>query len=73
MQLDKATLTEVHRQLTALLTRSGEDRRHYAQLAEQSTDQAERATLLEKSRRAGWSRDGLDQSMDVVSDMIKQA
>lgn len=71
MQLDKQTLTEVHRQLTSELTRSEADRVHYAQLAEQSTDQAEQQTLRRKSQRAGWSRQGLDIATDIVRDMIQ--
>lgn len=72
-QLDKQTLIEVHRQLTAELTRTEADRVHYLAQSEQSTDQAEQQTLRRMSQRAGWSRQGLDIATDIVRDMINHS
>ena len=72
-QLDKQTLIEVHRQLTAELTRTEADRVHYLAQAEQSNDQAEQQTLRRMSQRAGWSRQGLDIATDIVRDMINHS
>jgi hypothetical protein len=71
MQLDKQTLTEVHRQLTAELTRAEEDRAHYLALSDASTG-TEKVTLKRMSQRAGWSRQGLDIATVLVMDLIKQ-
>ena len=72
MQLDKQTLTEVHRQLTAELTRTEGDRVHYLAQSE-ATSGAEQQTLKRMSQRAGWSRQGLDIATDIVMDLIKQS
>ena len=72
-QLDKQTLLEVHRQLTAELTRTEADRVHYLAQSEQSTDPAEQQTLRRMSQRAGWSRQGLDIATDIVRDMINHS
>ena len=72
MQLDKQTLTEVHRQLTSELTRTEEDRVHYLALSEAASG-TEQKTLKRMSQRAGWSRQGLDIATEVVMDLIKQS
>ena len=72
MQLDKQTLTEVHRQLTAELTRTEADRAHYLAQSE-ATSGAEQQTLKRMSQRAGWSRQGLDIATDIVMDLIKHS
>jgi len=73
MELDKATLVEVHSQLMALLTRSRQDRESNAAMARQATDPDIAETLKDKSQRAGWQRSGLDLATDLVMDLIAHA
>lgn len=73
MDLDKATLIEVLRQLTSELTRTEEDRVHYLALSEAADVGPEKVTLRRMSQRAGWARTGLDLATDLVTDLIKQS
>jgi len=73
VSLHKPTLEYVLKQLTMLLTQAEQDRDDFARRAGLSSEQDEEATLMRKSKRAGWNRSGLDLATDMVMDLIRGA